>query len=155
ARSGRDITLLSENERVGLALARGEGWVDAFGPGTGPTAHVAPVYPLVLAGVYRSFGPPATPAGRAAPPALALGLATAVVLLLPVLAWRLRLPIGVGWAAAFLCVALPFHRSIEFEGGHEQLLATLALLGLVWALADSRLPYSDWRANIPLALFLG
>src|SRR5688500_1058460 len=35
----------SEVELAAASLAHGRGLSDAYGPGTGPTAHVSPVYP--------------------------------------------------------------------------------------------------------------
>ena len=50
ARSG------TENERVAASLAAGQGWANAFNRDTGPTAHTPPLYPLLLAGIYRLCG---------------------------------------------------------------------------------------------------
>jgi 4-amino-4-deoxy-L-arabinose transferase-like glycosyltransferase len=42
--------------RVARALATGYGYADPFVGHTGPTAWVPPVYPLLLAGVFKLFG---------------------------------------------------------------------------------------------------
>src|SRR5271155_2895798 len=72
----------TENERVAAALAAGNGWSDAFDTGTGPTAHVAPLYPLVLSGIYRLCGDYETATGLLAQRSLSIALATLVLLLL-------------------------------------------------------------------------
>lgn len=45
-----------EQAAVGRALARGEGFADAFGRGTGATGWAAPVYPLVFAALSKLCG---------------------------------------------------------------------------------------------------
>ncbi len=45
-----------EMGRIARALVTGYGYADPFSGHTGPTAWVAPLYPLLLAGVFRIFG---------------------------------------------------------------------------------------------------
>lgn len=45
-----------EMGRIGAALATGYGYADPFRGHTGPTAWVAPFYPLLVAGVFKLFG---------------------------------------------------------------------------------------------------
>jgi 4-amino-4-deoxy-L-arabinose transferase-like glycosyltransferase len=45
-----------EMGRIARALASGRGFADPFRGETGPTAWVAPVFPLVMAGIFRVFG---------------------------------------------------------------------------------------------------
>jgi hypothetical protein len=135
----------SENERVAAALARGRGWCDAFAAGTGPTAHVAPLYPLLLSGIYRLCGTYQTPAGRLAQASLAIAGSTLVVLLLPLLARSLGLSVGAGWAAAFVAAWLPANLCNEATGSHEQIVATLALFGLVAVCL--RLQHENWSGR--------
>ncbi len=45
-----------EMGRVARALALGHGYADPFDGRTGPTTWVPPLYPLLLAGVFRLFG---------------------------------------------------------------------------------------------------
>lgn len=42
--------------RIARALATGYGYSDPFNGHTGPTAWIAPLYPLLLAGVFKVFG---------------------------------------------------------------------------------------------------
>src|SRR6516165_6197943 len=46
----------AENRLLGLHLATGQGFVDPFGAGTGPTAWMSPVYPSIVAGLMRILG---------------------------------------------------------------------------------------------------
>lgn len=45
-----------EMGRVAAALAAGHGYADPYVPNTGPTAWVPPLYPFLLAGVFKLFG---------------------------------------------------------------------------------------------------
>src|SRR5579871_129062 len=128
----------TENERVAAAIAAGRGWSDAFDTGTGPTAHTAPLYPLVLAGIYRLCGDYNTPLGQAVQRTLSRTLSILVLLMLPVLARKLGLSVVAGWIAAFVGAAFPTDLRVELTGRHESMPATLAFLGLIWCFADLR-----------------
>ena len=45
-----------EMGRIGASLASGHGFGSPFGPPTGPTAWEPPLYPYLVAGVFRVFG---------------------------------------------------------------------------------------------------
>jgi 4-amino-4-deoxy-L-arabinose transferase-like glycosyltransferase len=45
-----------EMGRIGRALAEGQGFSNPFNEATGPTAWEPPLYPCLIAGVFRSFG---------------------------------------------------------------------------------------------------
>ena len=45
-----------EMGRIGSAIASGHGFSNPFGPPTGPTAWEPPVYPYLVAGVFKVFG---------------------------------------------------------------------------------------------------
>jgi len=45
-----------EAGRIASSLAAGRGFSDPFQGTTGPTAWVAPLYPVLLAGIFRTFG---------------------------------------------------------------------------------------------------
>jgi 4-amino-4-deoxy-L-arabinose transferase-like glycosyltransferase len=51
------IPFAQENGNIAYALSEGKGFSNVFRQDTGPTAWLAPVYPLILAGVFRLFGP--------------------------------------------------------------------------------------------------
>ncbi len=46
----------SEMGLLAASIVRGEGLSSPFGPPTGPTAMIAPGYPLLVAGIFRLFG---------------------------------------------------------------------------------------------------
>lgn len=45
-----------EMGRIGASLASGHGFSNPFGPSTGSTAWEPPLYPYLIAGVFRAFG---------------------------------------------------------------------------------------------------
>src|SRR6201997_662060 len=45
-----------EMGRIGASIASGHGFSNPFGPPTGPTAWEPPLYPYLIAGVFRLFG---------------------------------------------------------------------------------------------------
>jgi 4-amino-4-deoxy-L-arabinose transferase-like glycosyltransferase len=45
-----------EMGRIGASLASGQGFSSPFGPPTGPTAWEPPLYPYLIAGVFKVFG---------------------------------------------------------------------------------------------------
>lgn len=134
----------SEAERVAVSLVRGDGWSEAF-PGCGPTAHVAPAYPLMLAALYTTFGDYHPGPGRTAQQWFTLILATAAIAVLPFLAVRLGFPPLVAWAAAFVAAVRPGNVIDEVTGHQEQVPGTLALYAILWALVRAR--DGNWTAS--------
>jgi hypothetical protein len=50
------VMFSQETGSIAQALATGKGFSSPFGKDTGPTAWLTPVYPLLVAGVFRVFG---------------------------------------------------------------------------------------------------
>lgn len=50
------VPFQNEVGNVGAALAQGQGFCCLFRQATGPTAWLAPVYPLLVAGIFKIFG---------------------------------------------------------------------------------------------------
>ena len=94
------------------------------------SAHVAPLYPMMVASMFRIFGFN-TFAGRAAQEALAIIGTVLGFALLPTTAQRLRLPRAAGWIAAFGLAVLPINLWVEASGGWEQPYSALILLAIV------------------------
>jgi hypothetical protein len=134
----------AECDSVAKSLALGNGWSDSYGPESGPTAHVAPVYPLILQFVYRAFGTFETVEGRRAQQYCSLGVAILAMLLLPAVAQKLGLPRTAGWGAAFLAAWLPMHRWHHVTG-FEQGIGSLLVLALLWDFAS--LAEDGWRSR--------
>lgn len=103
----RAIIPAAETVNIALALQRGEGFSNPFFTGpSGPTAHASPLYPLLLAAVYSTFG---------------TGVAGSIaVLALTTLVWALQCTLvqlfaslhgaaRAGTIAAFALAIPPFH----------------------------------------------
>jgi hypothetical protein len=133
-----------EMERAALTLARQGSLGDVYGPGTGPSAHVAPLYAVFLAGVYTVGGTDG-PSGRLAQDLLALLATSAGIALLPVVARKAGLGRAAGLLAASLLAVLPLNLSVETSGAWEQPYAVLALLALL--LAFLALAEAEWRSR--------
>jgi len=52
----KDFDFGYEMGRIGRSLAQGQGFSNPFNETTGPTAWEPPLYPLLIAGVFRMFG---------------------------------------------------------------------------------------------------
>jgi Dolichyl-phosphate-mannose-protein mannosyltransferase len=51
-----DLPFAQETGNVAYALSEGKGFANVFRRDTGPTAWLTPVYPLLIAGIFRLFG---------------------------------------------------------------------------------------------------
>jgi hypothetical protein len=144
-----------EMEHAAVTLARYGFLGDAFGPGTGPTAHLVPLYPMLLAGIYRILGWD-TLQGRLIQELLAIAATSAGIALLPFVARKVRLPFTSGILAAVLMAVLPLHLWIETSGHWEQPYAALALLGLLWCFISlQETNWQSWRKAALTGAFLG
>lgn len=95
---------------VAQALADGRGFADAFYPGSGPTAHLSPLVPLVPAALLWLFGPQS----YAADVALQIWSLLQVGLVFLLAAYLFRL-MGVGRAAILLALLLLSAVPVYFE----------------------------------------
>jgi len=92
--------------RIMRSLARGGMFADPFAPlATGPTAHVSPLYPLVMSMAFRIFGD--GPGGMLVHCLVNLAIASLGYALLPGLARTLCLPASYGIAGGVLGALLP------------------------------------------------
>ncbi|HEX8984521.1 MAG TPA: hypothetical protein VF767_03790, partial [Bryobacteraceae bacterium] len=127
-----------EIHQLAISVAEGRGYGNPYVEPTGPTAHVAPGYPLLLAALYSLFG-----TGRDGDLAeLALGALTMSVLyaLLPLVARALGFSERTGIVAAAIGIAVPYNFVLELRGGDAS-AAALCLASL--ALITARL----WRSG--------
>ena len=119
-----------ETGNIAQALARGKGFSDLFRQGTGPTAWLTPVYPLILAGIFRVFGI-FTNASFAA--ALALNVAFSGAVCVPIFyAGRKIAGVGVGATAAWLWAIYPNAIIIPFWWVWDTCLTTLLAALIFW-----------------------
>ena len=127
-----------ETVRVALSLAHGGGFADPFFLPTGPTAHVAPGFPLVLAAVYRVFGDGM--AGETAKRVLGCAVSSLSYAFLPAMAGVLKIARPVGIAAGLYGAIIPLNRHEEIAGNWESSWAALFLMALVYLVTQTVLP---------------
>lgn len=149
SKNGNGAGAGAEMERAAVSLARTGELASVYDDETGPSAHVAPLYPYYLALVYRVFGLPGD-SGRLAQQLLSVLIVSFSIALLPLLARRLRLSPWTGLAAALGMALAPLNLWVECSGGWEQPVSALALLGLVFAFAV--LHDQEWRSVWSLCL---
>ncbi len=130
----------TELVNVAQGILSGRGMADAYGAGSGPTAHASPVYPLILAGVYSVFG-----FGYwGAVAQLTFGLLQAVgifFLLLP-LCEACALPLFSGLLGG-LFFAIPLSSFSERGNWEAPLVALTILVGIILAIDLQR--RNTWR----------
>jgi len=129
----------TEIVRVATSLARHGGFADAFGPHTGPTAHVSPIYPLLLSGIFRVFGTGA--AGEIAQEVFSSLIASLTYAGLPLLSAAAGFDPLLGGVAGILGGMLPANYWSETKGSFEAALAGFMLM--IFCLATLR----SWRSQ--------
>jgi len=132
-----------ETGRIARSLALGQGFSSPFQPGTGPTAWLAPVYPYVLAEVFKVFGIYTTASGIAI---LSINSVFSALTIFPVfyIARRTFCPRAAVWSA-WLAAMLPYAWYWAIKWAWETSLATL-LLACVFLLA-LRMAELKWRGE--------
>jgi Dolichyl-phosphate-mannose-protein mannosyltransferase len=124
------VPFFQETGNVARSLAAGKGFSDLFRQGTGPTAWLSPVYPLLLAGVFRVFG-----IFTAGPftAAVALNIVFSAAVCLPIFhAGRKMCGVGVGASAAWLWAIFPNAIIIPFEWIWDTCLTSLLAALIFW-----------------------
>jgi len=115
-----------ELERVALSLAKTGVFGNPYAIPTGPTAHVSPGYPLILAAIFRLFG---TGTGaEMVKQVFACACSSSVCALLPFAARALQLPAVAGIGAALFTALLPVKLKTETQGDWESPFAALGLI---------------------------
>ena len=124
-----DLPIRGEMERVAVSWATTGQLANPYATPTGPTAHVAPLYPIVLGSIYRLFGLGANGhLVQAAFSCTCSAMRSSFLLLLAVL---LGLGFRTGWVAGLLSVGYIAAFSTELRGAWEAPLAGLFLMVFV------------------------
>jgi Dolichyl-phosphate-mannose-protein mannosyltransferase len=124
------VPFFQETGNIARSLAEGKGFSDLFRQGTGPTAWLTPVYPLLLAGIFRIFGIFTAASFTAA---VALNIAFSAVTCAPIFyAGRKISRVGVGATAAWLWAIFPNAIMIPFEWIWDTCLTTLLAALILW-----------------------
>jgi len=124
------VPFLQETGNIARSLAVGNGFNDAFRQGTGATAWLTPVYPLILAGIFRVFGIFTVASFIAA---VVLNIAFSAATCVPIFyAGRKIGGVGAGAAAAWLWAFFPNAVMIPFEWIWDTCLTALLMAVIFW-----------------------
>ncbi|MGH9730713.1 MAG: hypothetical protein ACRD4A_03360 [Candidatus Acidiferrales bacterium] len=140
------IPFTFESGNIAASLARGQGFSSPLRVPTGPTAWMTPVYPLLLAAVFRYLG---IYAFRSFVAAVLLNIIFAALTCVPIYYAGERMGgAGLGAGAAWLWAIFPNAILIPFESMWDACLSALLAATILWAtlaLAESRRA-RDWCA---------
>jgi 4-amino-4-deoxy-L-arabinose transferase-like glycosyltransferase len=138
------VPFQTETGHIAYSIASGKGFSSPFQRDSGPTAWLAPVYPYLLAGIFKVFGIYTLPSFFAA---LALNILFSAGACVPIFYAGKRIAgLGVASAAAWLWALFPNAIIIPFEWIWDTSLSALLMAALLWAtleLAESR-RVRDW-----------
>jgi Dolichyl-phosphate-mannose-protein mannosyltransferase len=138
------VPFQQETGNIAYALAQGKGFGNVFRTETGPTAWLAPVYPLIVAAVFKLFG---TFTARAFFACVALNIVFSAAACVPIFFAGKRIGgLGAGTAAAWLWAVFPSAAMMPFEWIWDTSLSALLAALILWAtleLAESE-KWLDW-----------
>lgn len=125
------IPFLFESGNIATALATGHGFSSPFRVDTGPTAWTTPVYPLLLAGIFRIFGTYTFSAYLAA---CALNMVATALACVPIFYAGKRIGgVAIGATAAWLWAVFPNAVMIPSTSMWDASLAALLSAVILWA----------------------
>jgi hypothetical protein len=125
------IPFQTETGHIAYSIAGGKGYSSPFQRDTGPTAWLAPVYPYLLAAIFKLFGIYTL---RSFYAALSLNILFSCVACVPIFFAGKRISgIGVAAAAAWLWALFPNAFIIPFEWIWDTSLSALLVATLLWA----------------------
>jgi len=140
------VPFQQETGNIAYSLAQGKGFSALFRMDTGPTAWLAPVYPLLVAGIFKIFG---SLTARAFFAAVFLNILFSSAACVPVFFAGKRVGgLGVASAAAWLWALFPSAIMMPFEWIWDTSLSALLAATILWAtlaLAESD-RVADWCA---------
>ncbi len=140
------VPFLFESGNIAHSLATGQGFASPFRVNTGPTAWMPPVYPLLLAAIFRIFGPYTF---RSFLAAALFNIFCATLTCIPIFFAGKRIAgLSVAAAAAWLWAIFPNAILIPVESMWDASLSALLVATILWAtmaLAESQRA-RDWAA---------
>jgi Dolichyl-phosphate-mannose-protein mannosyltransferase len=132
------VPFQQETGNIAYSLAQGKGFGSVFRADTGPTAWLAPVYPLLIAGTFKIFGSFTT---RAFFAAVFLNIVFSSAACVPIFFAGKRIGgLGVASLAAWLWALFPNAIMMPFEWIWETSLSALLAATILWvtlAVAES------------------
>ncbi|HEV2387273.1 MAG TPA: glycosyltransferase family 39 protein [Candidatus Acidoferrales bacterium] len=138
------IPFLFESGDIAVSLATGHGFSSPFRVPTGPTAWMTPVYPLLLAGVFRAFGVYSFASWVAA---VFLNILFSTLVCVPIYCAGRRIAgRGAGAAAAWLWAIFPNSILLSFQSMWDGCLSALLAATILWATLElaGRERARDW-----------
>lgn len=139
-----------ELERVAISVAQTGLFGNPYAIPTGPTAHVSPGYPLLLALIFRLFGTGTT--AEIVKQVFACACSAAVCAAVPAMGSLLRMPWVVNLGAALFAALLPLKLRTETEGDWE---SPFAALGLMMVMTLALRAWRDGRFDRKFAALTG
>ena len=125
------IPFLFEPGNIAFSLAQGKGFASPFHVDTGPTAWMTPVYPLILAGIFRVFGAYTFHTFLAA---VLMNILLSAATCVPIFYSGKRIGgIGLAAAAAWLWAIFPNSILLSFESLWDACLSALLAATILWA----------------------
>jgi hypothetical protein len=141
------VSFEQETGSIAYSLATGKGFSSPFRRETGPTAWLTPVYPLLVAGVFRIFG---ILSAKSFFVVVFFNALFSSLVCIPIFCSGKRMGgLGVASGAAWLWALYPNAVMMPFEWVWDTSLAALLGALLLWAtleLADSPRRARDWCA---------
>jgi len=133
------VPFQTETGHIAYSIASGKGFSSPFQRDSGPTAWIAPVYPYLLAGIFKLFGIYTL---RSFFAALSLNILFSAAACVPIFYASKRIAgLGAASGAAWLWALFPNAIVIPFEWIWDTCLSALLVAVLLWAtleLAESR-----------------
>jgi 4-amino-4-deoxy-L-arabinose transferase-like glycosyltransferase len=125
------VPFLFESGNIAHSLAAGQGFASPFRVNTGATAWMPPVYPLLLAAIFRIFGPYTFNSFLAA---ALLNICCTTLACIPIfLAGKRIAGLGVAATAAWLWAIFPNAILIPVESMWDASLSALLVATILWA----------------------
>ena len=139
-----NVPFQQETGNIAYALAQGKGFSNVFRTETGPTAWLAPIYPLIVAATFKLFG---VFTARAFFACVALNILFSAAACVPIFFVGKRIGgVGVAAGAAWLWAVFPSAVMMPFEWIWDTSLSALLASLILWAtleLTESK-KWSDW-----------
>jgi dolichyl-phosphate-mannose-protein mannosyltransferase len=139
-----NVPFQQETGNIAYALVQGKGFSNVFRTETGPTAWLAPIYPLIVAATFKLFG---VFTARAFFACAALNILFSSAACVPIFFAGKRIGgLGVAAGAAWLWAVFPSGVMMPFEWIWDTSLSALLAALLLWAtleLAESE-KWVDW-----------
>src|SRR5271163_447674 len=130
------VPFQQETGNIAYALAQGKGFSNVFRTETGPTAWLAPVYPLLVAATFKLFG---VFTARAFFACVALNILFSSAACVPIFFAGKRIGgLGVAAGAAWLWAVFPSAVMMPFEWIWDTSLSALLAALILWATLELR-----------------